>query len=278
MSGRRWLDRRTDARDEARARLGCMLVIKVVLACWLMLGSRAGGAPAPVPPAVQPYQVAAVAWPAEGRGNHRALLSLSHGGGGGGVAWVRVRWRLPGLPMAERQLLLYAAPAGSTEPADEVRVRNLLVLHTDEEEAVVLFESIDESPQPPSGDGDDAGPPTRPTLEYRLYYLPYRRSVCQTGPAASCPTPYLQRRATAAPGWRRRTLALLDGGGGGGRGGRGGGGGGGRGEGGGGGRGEGGGDAARAVGSVPPSLPGAVVLAFEARTEKDSFYPMEVRV
>jgi hypothetical protein len=45
--------------------------------------------------------------------------------------------------------------------------------------------------------------------EYVLYYLPYQGSACQTGPADSCPTPYLARTETASEGWRRRAIRRL---------------------------------------------------------------------
>ena len=68
-------------------------------------------------------------WPSRSYGNHRARLSLD----GGGLAWARVEWRLPGLDMQDRTLLLIDERTGAT-------VRNLHVVSASSEAAEILFE------------------------------------------------------------------------------------------------------------------------------------------
>ena len=118
----------------------------------------------------------ATQWPDRSLGNHRARLRLS---ATGDVAWARVEWRLPGLPMQERQqLVLVDEETGST-------VRSLLVVSASWEAAEVLFE-----PTVQSG----------ATRHYLLYYLAFNDAPCVTGPASACTSglsqlPYCPRTA-----------------------------------------------------------------------------------
>ena len=68
-------------------------------------------------------------WPSRSYGNHRARLRLD----GGGLAWARVEWRLPGLVMQDRTLLLIDEHTGAT-------VRSLHVVSASSEAAEILFE------------------------------------------------------------------------------------------------------------------------------------------
>ena len=133
------------------------------------------------------------AWSDASLGNHRARLRLPSSVERGGVAWAHIQWRLPGLPMRERRLMLFE----DGRPHHEVSVH---VVSADSEAAVLVFEA------PRSGGGD-----------YLLYYLPYERAACVTGGASSCASPYkpprpahgaLRERAralVAEAGWRERT-------------------------------------------------------------------------
>lgn len=158
-------------------------------------------------------------WMPANRGNHRALLHLRDAGGAD-VARAHLTWRLPGLPMQQRQLVLHAADPETREELG--RVRNVLVLSISSEAAEIVFE------------------PRAGHSTYLLYYLPYDARRCETGPAASCPMPYLNRRETANGEWRRRALAVT-----------------------------------RKEG-WRLRAPVASVIAYEARTARDSFFPMEV--
>ena len=69
-------------------------------------------------------------WPSRSLGNHRARLSLD----GGGLSWARVEWRLPGLVMQDRTLVLIDERTGAA-------VRNLHVVSASSEAAEILFEA-----------------------------------------------------------------------------------------------------------------------------------------
>ena len=68
-------------------------------------------------------------WAGRSYGNHRARLRLD----GGGLAWARIEWRLPGLVMQDRTLLLIDERTGAT-------VHNLHVVSASSEAAEIIFE------------------------------------------------------------------------------------------------------------------------------------------
>ena len=80
------------------------------------------------------YRIATTAWPARSFGSHRARLVLD---APGDIAWARVEWRLPGLPMANRKLILVDERTGST-------VRGVHVVSATTEAAEILFDASDE--------------------------------------------------------------------------------------------------------------------------------------
>ena len=69
-------------------------------------------------------------WPSRSLGNHRARLQLD----GGGLAWARIEWRLPGLRMQDRTPVLIDERTGA-------RVRNLYVVSATSEAAEIIFET-----------------------------------------------------------------------------------------------------------------------------------------
>ena len=127
----------------------CAGVVLFVLAIG---NRRQGNKPAP---AAELSQAAAAtlalygveAWSDASLGNHRARLRLPSSVERGGVAWAHIQWRLPGLPMRERRLMLFE----DGRPHHEVSVH---VVSADSEAAVLVFEAHR------SGGGD-----------YLLYYL-----------------------------------------------------------------------------------------------------------
>ena len=71
-------------------------------------------------------------WPSRSLGSHRVRLELD-GDGSGDMAWARVEWRLPGLPMQGRRMVLVDERTGSM-------VRSLYVVSASTEAAEILFE------------------------------------------------------------------------------------------------------------------------------------------
>ena len=93
-------------------------------------------------------------WPGRSYGNHRARLRLD----GGGLAWARVEWRLPGLAMQDRRLLLIDERTGSP-------VHNLHVVSASSEAAEILFEAKvwdNPNPDPNPSPEPDPGPTPDP--------------------------------------------------------------------------------------------------------------------
>lgn len=95
--------------------------------------------------------------------------------GTGQMAWVRVKWRLPGLTIKPQQLQLHSASGEVVE---------LHVVHISSEETTLLFE-----PLPCADDAQGAQNAAHEECFYLLYYLPYVRT-CETGPSRACSTPY----------------------------------------------------------------------------------------
>ena len=92
-------------------------------------------------------------WPGRSYGNHRARLRLD----GGGLAWARVEWRLPGLAMQDRTLLLIDERTGSP-------VHNLHVVSASSEAAEILFEAKvwEDNPNPDPNPNSDLEPGPNP--------------------------------------------------------------------------------------------------------------------
>ena len=92
-------------------------------------------------------------WPGRSYGNHRARLRLD----GGGLAWARVEWRLPGLAMQDRTLLLIDERTGSP-------VHNLHVVSASSEAAEILFEAKvwEDNPNPDPNPNSDLDPGPNP--------------------------------------------------------------------------------------------------------------------
>jgi len=107
-------------------------------------------------------------------GSHRAELRLRATGGYGAFAWAHVEWRLPGIAVDARMLRLHAAAGGDGSGEEEEREElPLHVTSIDSESVTLLFE-----------------PPARPVPRLHLYYLPFVRTACETGPSRACSTPY----------------------------------------------------------------------------------------
>ena len=92
-------------------------------------------------------------WPGRSYGNHRARLRLD----GGGLAWARVEWRLPGLAMQDRTLLLIDERTGSP-------VHNLHVVSASSEAAEILFEAKvwEDNPNPDPKPSPERDPDPNP--------------------------------------------------------------------------------------------------------------------
>ena len=113
-------------------------------------------------------------WQDAGMGSHRAELRLRATGGYGAFAWAHVEWRLPGIAVDARMLRLHAAAGGDGSGEEEEREElPLHVTSIDSESVTLLFE-----------------PPARPVPRLHLYYLPFVRTACETGPSRACSTPY----------------------------------------------------------------------------------------
>ena len=235
-------------------------------------------------------------WTDASLGNHRARLRLpgQRAEGWHRAVWAVVEWRLPGIEVEARQLQL-------RELATDRLVTNLRVASIGSHAATIVFEPL------PQAEGGGEGAGVSEGDDYLLYYLPNRAGACETGPSKGCATPYRRsspaqqdvecagnhgagvggpaccgQRGTvgrhehicpaAAPecrgyvmgsSWGTCAAALGGGGGGGGA----------------------GADTAWATridtllargSSWRDGLPQAAVLGFEARSERDSFWPMEV--
>eukprot|EP00965_Chrysotila_dentata_P125040 4133075-Pleurochrysis_carterae.AAC.2 len=176
------------------------------------------------PPWSAPPEYSVENWDAA-LGNHRAVLRFAPQTSSdkqaskmaGSFAYARLAWRLPGLHMEDHQLYLFTH--------EGVRVRNLLRISVSSEFAEILFEPVES---------------VHATQVYYLYYLPYQRQACVTGPASSCPSPYVPYHDTSVRRWRQEARLLL-----------------------------------QAVNWQAQVQQGALV-GIQSRTERDSFYPMEV--
>ncbi|KAL1519122.1 hypothetical protein AB1Y20_003386 [Prymnesium parvum] len=144
-------------------------------------GEREGEAHAPQ---LSPRHLVAYSvepWSDASLGNHRAKLLFTGAVGAGSVAWAHVPWRLPGLRVEPAQLQLRSA-GGDRLP--------LHVVSLSSEEVTLLFE-----PAPCERGAEEvvvAGAPPPAAEEscaFFLYYLPYVR-MCETGPSRACMTPY----------------------------------------------------------------------------------------
>ena len=157
----------------------------------------------------------------------------------------RVRLRLSGPPPGAPDRFVYARIEWRLPGLPMERQRNPVLVSeaSRTSRAVHVLSSTSEAIELLFEAGDRDAPGT-PGSTYLLYYLPYAAHACETGPASSCRSPYGTRlfaqRAHAR--WRNKAAAL----------------------------------AKHAAPGWEKTLSTAEPIAFEARTERDSFYPMEV--
>lgn len=205
-----------------------LLLLLCISIFFLVVHSTSAPASTSLPVGIEPSEAAAAlalysvasSWPDRSLGNHRARLRLDDAKVE--IAWARVEWRLPGLPMEDRQRLVIK------DEATGEHVRNVVVLSASWEAAELLFE--------PLGHTMDG------YRTYLIYYLTFDDGPCQTGPASSCTSRYGSSNFYfgRARAFRTRTRPLVE------------------------------------KADWRSTLPRAAVVAFEARTARDAFYPMEV--
>ena len=124
-----------------------------------------------------------VQWSDVSLGNHRAVLHLTGLVGEGTLAWAHVVWRLPGLAVDGRMLRMQTMSGEAIQ---------LHVLSIDSEAVTLLFEPLScaDGAVDKAGAWQEGGQEARQeSCTYLLYYLPYMRT-CETGPSSSCSTPY----------------------------------------------------------------------------------------